>query len=71
MSDKTPVSLDDLSDFMEAAADLAESLMLDIKESKDMRISQETMHALLEFANAADRLTTFVTALQSSKTKLN
>lgn len=72
MSDKnTPVSMDDLSDFMEAAADLAESLMLDIKQNDDMKISQETMHALLEFADAAERLTNFVTTLQSSKNKLN
>lgn len=71
MATYTEVSMDSLSEFMEAAADLAESIMLDIKESENRTISLETIQALTAFADSAEKLTTFITALQSSKIKLN
>lgn len=71
MSNYTAVSMESLSDFMEAAADLAESIMLDIKESENRTISLETIQALSQFADTAEKLTAFITTLQLSKVKLN
>lgn len=71
MSENIKLTMHDISDFIETAADLAEAITEDIRASKEMQISEETLDALISFAKSAEKLRDFITALQLSKAKLN